>query len=30
MKKVELHKIVDELQMSFMDITVYYNKITVV
>lgn len=30
MKKVELHKIVDELQMRFMDTTVYYNKITVV
>lgn len=28
MKKVELHKIVDELQMRFMDTTVYYNKIT--
>ena len=28
MKKVEIQKIVDELQMRFMDTTVYYNKIT--
>ena len=28
MKKVEIQKIVDELQMRFIDITVYYNKIT--
>ena len=27
MRKVELHQIIDELQMRFMDITVYYNKI---
>ena len=28
MKKVEIQKIVDELQMRFMNTTVYYNKIT--
>lgn len=28
MKKVEIQKIVDELEMRFMDTTVYYNKIT--
>lgn len=28
MIKVDLQKIVDELQMRFMDTTVYYNKIT--
>ncbi len=28
MKKVEIQKIVDELQMRFIDTTVYYNKIT--
>lgn len=28
MKKVNLEKIIDELQMRFMDITVYYNKET--
>ena len=28
MKKVEIQKIVDELQMRFMDTIVYYNKIT--
>ena len=27
MKKVEIQKIVDELEMRFMDTTVYYNKI---
>lgn len=28
MKKVKIQKIVDELQMRFMDTVVYYNKIT--
>ncbi len=28
MEKVDIQKIVDELQMRFMDTTVYYNKIT--
>lgn len=28
MKKVDIQKIVDELQMRFMDSTVYYNKVT--
>lgn len=28
MKKVNIQKIVDELQMRFMDSTVYYNKVT--
>ena len=28
MKKVKIQKIVDELEMRFMDTTVYYNKIT--
>lgn len=28
MKKVEIQKIVDELEMRFIDTTVYYNKIT--
>ena len=28
MKKVDIQKIVNELEMRFMDITVYYNKIT--
>ena len=28
MKKVDIQKIVDELEMRFMDTTVYYNKIT--
>lgn len=28
MKKVEIQKIVDELEMRFMDTTVYYNKTT--
>ncbi|MFR8233305.1 MAG: UPF0158 family protein [Clostridia bacterium] len=28
MKKVDIQKIVDELQMRFMDTIVYYNKIT--
>lgn len=28
MKKVSIQKIVDELEMRFMDTTVYYNKIT--
>ena len=28
MKKVDIQKIVNELEMRFMDTTVYYNKIT--
>lgn len=28
MKKVELHQIIDKLQMRFMNTTVCYNKIT--
>lgn len=28
MKTVDLQKIVDELQMRFMNTTVYYNKVT--
>ncbi len=28
MKKVDIQKIIDELQMRFMDTTVYYNKVT--
>ncbi len=28
MKKVDIQKIVDELQIRFMNVTVYYNKVT--